>query len=131
MYKNETDIGKSLEILLPKHNLKRADIFIITKIATYNHGEKCMQSIKESLDSLKMNYVDLILIHWPGVKGFKQNDLKNSLKRKETWQSLEEAYRLGLTKLIGVSNYNIRQLNELLNYSKVRPHWLQVNTCEF
>ena len=90
-----------------------------------------MQSIKESLDSLKMNYVDLILIHWPGVKGFKQNDLKNSLKRKETWQSLEEAYRLGLTKLIGVSNYNIRQLNELLNYSKVRPHWLQVNTCEF
>ena len=126
MYKNEADIGQSLEILLPKHNLKREDIFLITKIATYNHGEKCMLSIKESLDSLRTKYVDLILIHWPGVKGCQQNDSKNSVKRKETWQLLEEAYRLGLTKLIGVSNYNIRQLSELLNYCQVRPLWLQV-----
>jgi len=152
VYKNESDIGRSLEILLPKYNLSRKDIFIITKIGTakyfqafsqinryqlifvlapYNQGEiKSLDSIKNSLKSLCVDYIDLVLIHWPGAKGFKLDDTIHLKLRIETWQALEAAYEQGLVKSIGVSNYNIRQLNELINYSTVKPHWLQVDRMQ-
>lgn len=128
MYKNESDIGQSFEILLPKHNLKRDDIFIITKIAPINHGEKCLESVKESLMNLKVSYIDLVLIHWPGTKGIKLNSPKQLANRKKTWATLESFVHSGIVKSIGVSNYNERQLKELFEYSNQKPQWLQVKS---
>ena len=85
-----------------------------------------MTSIHESLASLQTNFADLILIHWPGVKGLKLDDSTNLVKRLNTWKALEFALSEGLTKHIGVANYNVRQLTELLTYAKVKPQWLQV-----
>lgn len=95
-------------------------------IAPYNHGDKCLSSIQESLNKLKTNYIDLILIHWPGSKGLKPENAENSIKRRETWKCLEQAKEQGLVNLIGISNYNLKHLNELLIYSKIKPNWLQV-----
>ena len=67
-----------------------------------------------------------MLIHWPGVKGLKLNDENNLEKRKKTWETLQEFYLNGKIKLIGVSNYNVRHLNELLSYASIKPHFLQV-----
>lgn len=86
-----------------------------------------MASINESLAKLKTDYVDLILIHWPGAKGLQPENEKNPEIRKQTWLCLEQACQNKLTKYIGVSNYNIKHLNELLGYATIKPHWLQVN----
>ena len=85
-----------------------------------------MESILQSLQNLRTTYIDLILIHWPGVKGLQLNSPINQTRRQETWHVLEEAFEKGLVKLIGVSNYNIRQLNELFEYARIKPQWLQV-----
>lgn len=75
---------------------------------------------------MKTSYLDLVLIHWPGVKGLKPDDEMNSQIRMNTYQVLEEFYFNRVVKLIGVSNYNLRHLKELLQYSKVKPHIIQV-----
>ena len=95
--------------------------------ATCNHADKCADSLNKSLENLKTNYIDLVYIHWPGVKGLKLNDAKNLEMRKETWKVLEKYNSNGIVKWIGVSNYNLRHLNELMSYCTIKPHFLQVN----
>lgn len=96
--------------------------------ATYNHGENCEESIRTSLRELRTEYLDLVLIHWPGVKGLKLDDERNSELRKLTYEHLEKLYWDGTVKLIGVSNYTLKHLKELLAYAKVTPHLLQVKS---
>lgn len=68
-----------------------------------------------------------MLIHWPGVKGLKLDDEKNSELRRKTWEQLEILHSEGAVKYIGVSNYTIHHLNELLSHAKIVPHLLQVS----
>jgi methylglyoxal/glyoxal reductase len=68
------------------------------------------------------------LIHWPGTSNVKIDSPKNSLKRKETWKELETLQKLGKIKSIGVSNYTIEHLEELLSYCEIKP---VVNQVEF
>ncbi|RNA14709.1 glyoxal reductase-like [Brachionus plicatilis] len=109
-------------------NIKREDIFIITKIATYNHADKCYESILKSREDLGLDYIDMVLIHWPGVKGLKLDDQRNFDFRKKTYLELERAYNDGIIKSIGVSNYTIRHIQELFSYCSIKPQLLQ---CEF
>lgn len=99
VYGNEASIGEALV----QSNLPREELFITTKIWVDNMSKaKLIPSLKESLEKLKTDYVDLTLIHWPGAN-------KNV---KEYMQALLEAKSLGLTKKIGVSNFNIELLNK-------------------
>lgn len=75
--------------------------------------------------ALRVAYLDLVLIHWPGVKGLRLDDVKNAQLRQRTYTILEELHTKGLIKLIGVSNYTIRHLNELFAHCQVKPHLLQ------
>ncbi|CEF67508.1 Aldo/keto reductase subgroup family and NADP-dependent oxidoreductase domain-containing protein [Strongyloides ratti] len=128
-YGNEKAIGDALKILLQKYNLKRSDIFITTKVAPKFQGkDKCRKSILKSLEKLQTDYIDLVLIHWPGTANLSSDSIKNSKNRKESWQELEEFYRQNVVRSIGVSNYNIVHLEELLSYCKVKP---EVNQCEY
>ena len=90
----------------------------------------------ESIEKLKTPYLDLVLIHWPGVRGLDANDPKIRELRKESYQDLENLYSEGVVKSIGVSNYTIGHLQQLLNHCKVVPtvnqvfnNWLQF-VCE-
>lgn len=99
IYGNEASIGEALA----ESNLPREELFITTKIWVDNMSKaKLISSLKESLDKLKTDYVDLTLIHWPG----------NRENVEEYMKALLEAKSLGLTKQIGVSNFNIELLNK-------------------
>lgn len=125
-YRNEEDIGESLKVLLPKYGLKRSDIFITSKLAPVDQGQnKCREACLRSIDNLQTGYLDLYLIHWPGVQGKKHEDPDNRKLRFESWQEMEQLYNEGKLKAIGVSNYEQRHLEELLSQCTVRPAVLQ------
>jgi diketogulonate reductase-like aldo/keto reductase len=128
VYKNEANLGKIFGELLPKHGLKREDLFITTKVAMHNQGTgKCSESLEQSMADLQTNYLDLVLIHWPGVRGLKPEDAQNARLRQQTYSELETMHLAGQVRLVGISNYTIRHINELLGYCRVRPNLLQVS----
>jgi len=127
-YRNEKAIGNSLKDLLVKHNLKRSDIFITSKLDPQNHKFHVRESVEQSLKDLQTEYIDLFLIHWPGVSNLKTDDPKNKEYRSESWKIMEQLYDEGKLKSLGVSNYNINHMEELLSIARVHP---SVNQCEY
>jgi len=100
--------------------IRREDIFITTKLWNTRHGqEEVVPALRESLENLGLDFVDLYLIHWP-VSVDEQGNL-TSIDFTDTWKGMVEAQRLGLTRSIGVSNFNEAQLQKLLASSKVKP----------
>jgi len=75
---------------------------------------------------LQTSYVDLFLIHWPGVTKTPLDSPRNKELRNESWKAIEEYYEKGVCKLVGVSNYDIVHLEDLLLKCKIRPHVNQV-----
>lgn len=113
-YNNETDIGKALR----KSGIPREEIFITTKLWNSDHGyDAAIAAFNASLKRLDLSYVDLYLIHWP----------VESL-RNESWKALEKLLKDGKCRAIGVSNYMIWHLEELLNKSSTVP---VINQVEF
>ncbi|XP_018579939.1 aldose reductase-related protein 2-like [Anoplophora glabripennis] len=135
IYKNEAVIGRILKEWISSKKLKREDLFITTKLPMVamekNRVEKFM---KISLDRLQLDYVDLYLIHAPigtkdGVDGTPRTF--DTIQTAETdhiaiWKKMEEQVDAGRTKAIGLSNFNIRQINRILKFSKIKPACLQV-----
>ncbi len=116
-YGNEPMLGKSWK----KSGLKRDELFITTKIGVVNFGNaRTKRSFKDSLEHLKTDHVDLLLLHFPVP-----------LLRKGSWQALEEIRSAGQARSIGVSNYTIRHLEELKTYAKVMPAVNQVEMHVF
>jgi len=114
LYGNESEIGEALK----DTSIPREEIFLTTKVWNSDQGYKnTLSAFKKSLKRLKVEYVDLYLIHWP-VSGL----------RNDTWKALEEIYKSEKTRAIGVSNFTIRHLKELLEISETIP---MVNQIEF
>jgi diketogulonate reductase-like aldo/keto reductase len=78
------------------------------------------------MKNLRTSYLDMVLIHWPGVKGLKLEDPRNLELRRETYLALEKMYEEGFLKFIGVSNYTLKHLEELFTYCSIKPHLNQV-----
>lgn len=112
LYGNEADVGAAVRA----SGLAREDIFVTTKLWNSDHG-KALKAFEQSLSRLGLDYVDLYLIHWP-VHGL----------RGAAWQTLEKLYEQGRCKAIGVSNYTVRHLKELLAGCRIPP---MVNQVEF
>ena len=126
VYKNHAKIAKTLRECLPKLGLTRSDIWLTSKLAPKDHGEKrCEEAIGNILRDLDTDYLDLLLIHWPGVQRLEVTDPQNRILRQESWRVLERFYRDGKLRSIGVSNYTQRHLEELLDHCEVAPHVLQ------
>ncbi len=111
-YHNEGGVGKAIA----QSDLEREDVFVTTKLWNDDHDDP-RKALNESLDKLGMDYVDLWLMHWP-VEG----------KRNDTWEEMIELYEEGKCRAIGVSNFTIRHLKELLDETDVVP---AVNQVEF
>lgn len=100
-------------------------------LAPTDQGTKAYVALERSLRNLDCDYLDLYLIHWPGVQGIRSEERNNSLLRGESWQQLARAAKDGLTRNIGVSNYNVKHMTELLkNDHGVKPAVNQVNKTE-
>ncbi|KAI5641335.1 aldo/keto reductase family domain-containing protein [Phthorimaea operculella] len=128
VYSNESYLKKAFQTLLPKYGLERSDIFVTTKLAPSNHGgpEVVIPAINKSLENLGLEHVDLYLVHFPGTSKLRAEDPRNKEIRAETWASMEEVYDQGLANAIGVSNFNVRHLQELLTNHCVVPAVNQV-----
>lgn len=114
LYDNEAEVGAAIR----KSGIAREEIFVTTKIWNDRHGyAEAKEAIQESLDRLNIDYVDMMLIHWPCPK---QN------KFVETWRAFEEVLQTGLVRGIGVSNFNRHHLEQLLEHSQVTPALNQV-----
>lgn len=105
-YNNEQFIGQAIK----ESGVSREDIFLTTKIYIENMGYKLIDSFEESLKKLQTNYVDLLLIHFPVT-----------VSRRPSWRWMEGINKSGRAKNIGVSNYMINHLEELLRECEVRP----------
>ena len=114
IYGNESDVGQAIL----DSGIARSAVFVTTKLWNQQHGyESALRALERSLQLLKMEYVDLYLVHWP-VAG----------KRHESWRALEKLKADGRAKSIGVSNYTVHHLQDLLSRSKTVP---AVNQVEF
>lgn len=107
LYKNEAEVGEALHQL----GAPRDQLFITTKIAEVNQGyQRTIDSFKESLRKLQLDAVNLLLIHWPTEKYF-----------FDTWRALEDLKQAGLTRSIGVSNYQMIHLQYLTTQAREMP----------
>lgn len=114
MYQNEEEIGKAIE----ESNVPREELFITSKVWNTNQGyDSTLQSFEKSLKKLQTDYLDLYLIHWP-VSG----------KYLDTWKALEKIYKEGRVKAIGVSNFLIHHLQDVINNCEIIP---MINQVEF
>ncbi|XP_059818657.1 glyoxal reductase-like [Hypanus sabinus] len=125
VYQNEADIGRALRELLPRHGLSRQDLFITSKLSPRDHGQEAEAGCQRSLEALDCQYLDLYLIHWPAKQGCKSEDARHPAWRGESWQAMERLYDAGAFRAIGVSNYTVGHLRELLAGCRVRPAVLQ------
>ena len=114
VYGNEQDVGLALR----ESGLPREEVFVTTKLWNSDHGyDSTIRACEESLRRLGLKYLDLYLVHWP-VSGV----------RNESWRAMEKLLRDGKCRAIGVSNYTINHLNDLLASSNTIP---AVNQVEF
>ena len=119
-YKNEVEVGKGIKRAIDEGIVKREDLFVITK-CSLTEKEDPEKALKASLERLNLSYVDLYLDHWPSGKCYTGKiDLK-LISIKEFWPKMESLVEKGLTKSIGVSNYNVQNLLNILSICKIKP----------
>src|SRR3954469_6705916 len=116
IYGNEEGVGKAIA----ESNVPREELFVTTKLWNGDQGyESALTAFETSMDKLGLDYLDLYLIHWPvPSKGL----------YLETWKALEKLYKDGRVRAIGVSNFNVNHLEDLLANCEIKP---MVNQVEY
>lgn len=137
VYLNEIAIGRALKKWMDANKIKREDIYITTKLPPPANRPSCVEkTLRKSLNDLQLSYVDMYLIHTPFAvletdADFKRDDhgdiiIDTTTDHIEIWKKMEEMVEFGLTKSIGISNFNKKQVQKLLDNSKIKPSNLQV-----
>jgi 2,5-diketo-D-gluconate reductase A len=116
VYENEEAVGAGIK----KSGINREELFVTSKIWVDDYGyEKGKKAFQTSLDKLGLDYLDLYLLHRP------RGDIKGA------WQALEELYKEGKIRAIGVSNFEAKHLDELLSYVNINPAVNQIESHAF
>ncbi|MFE4142068.1 aldo/keto reductase [Peribacillus sp. YIM B13472] len=116
IYENEEGVGQGIREGIKEAGISREDLFVTSKVWNADLGyESAIAAYEKSLKKLGLEYLDLYLIHWP-VEG----------KYKEAWRALETLYKEGKVKAIGVSNFQIHHLTDLMEDAEVKPMVNQV-----
>lgn len=145
-YQNEGEVGDAVADFLKQNpSVSRKDIFICTKVWNHLHEpDEVKWSFEDSLKKLKTDYIDLYLVHWP-IAAEKDDkympklgaDGKYIIKKdltenpEPTWRAMEELYKSGKAKAIGVSNWTIEGLKKLLAFAEVKPAVNQIEIHPF
>lgn len=112
-YFNEEEVGAAIE----KSGIPREEIFLTSKVWLEYYGyEECRKSVEESLNKLKTDYIDLMLLHQPFSDYY------------GAWRALEDLYEEGKLRAIGISNFYPDRLVDLASFSRIRPMVNQVET---
>ena len=122
-YGNEEGVGKAIR----ESGIDRNKLFVTTKVkAELKDYKKAKKSIDESLEKLNIGYIDLILIHCPQPWMLFRGKRRFFKENIEVWKALEEAYKEGKVKAIGVSNFLIDDLENIMNNCEIKPMVNQV-----
>lgn len=133
-YQTERPLGEAIDKAISMGFVKsRGELFITSKLwCSDAHPDRVMGALQTTLRNLQMEYVDLYLIHWPvSIKPgpfeipFPKDDIME-FDMRSVWEVMEECYRLGLAKSIGVSNFSCKKLELLLSFAKIPPAVNQV-----
>ena len=117
-YGNEEGVGQGIR----ESGLKREDVFITSKIkAEIKSYKKAKASIDESLKKLGVDYIDLMLIHCPQPWALFRGPFKYYKQNIQVWKAMEEAYKEGKLKAIGVSNFLVKDLENIINNCEIKP----------
>jgi diketogulonate reductase-like aldo/keto reductase len=112
IYENEASVGKAIK----ESGIPREEIFITTKVWNTDQGyQSTLNAFDESRKVLGVDYVDMYLVHWPVIGRY-----------VETWKALEKLYKDGIVRAIGVSNFKIHNLQDILDICEVKPVLNQV-----
>jgi alcohol dehydrogenase (NADP+) len=140
IYGNEHEIGQAISDAISHNETTRDELWITSKLWNNRHKKVDIQpTIEITLDSLKLEYLDLYLIHWPvalvNEVNYPQNgnemlDLKH-IPLTETWQGMIALKDKQLTKHIGVSNFSIKKINQLIIETGICPEVLQLELHPF
>ncbi|ASS73655.1 aldo/keto reductase [Tumebacillus algifaecis] len=118
IYANESGVGQGIREGIQATGITREDLFITSKVWNSDLGyDSTLKAYEASLQKLGLEYLDLYLIHWP-VQG----------KYKDAWRALETLYKEGRVKAIGVSNFQIHHLEDLLKDAEIKP---MINQVEY
>ncbi len=113
IYGNEKEVGLGIKA----SDVNREDIFITSKVWNdVSNYEETLAAFEETISKLDTDYLDLYLIHWPGTVE----------RDREVWSALEYLYNEGKVKAIGVSNFDVAHLDDLLEVAKIAPMVNQV-----
>lgn len=136
IYRNERAVGHAIKESFVENTVKREDLFICSKLWNTCHKPDLVRaSLKKSLDDLGLKYLDLYLIHWPMgyLEGgeFHPKDengkiLFSDVDYVKTWKALEDCVDEGLTRSIGLSNFNSKQIQRILDEARIKPSVVQV-----
>lgn len=111
MYGNEAEVGAALKRAFAAGLVRREDVFITTKLWNSDHGyDEALRGFDASLRRLGFDQIDLFLLHWPVPE-----------RRLDSWRALEKIIGEGRCRAIGVSNYMVHHLEELMSRAKVLP----------
>ncbi|XP_039965022.1 aldo-keto reductase family 1 member A1-like [Bactrocera neohumeralis] len=137
-YNNQSDVGDVLTAWLKGNKIRREELFIVTNLpVSNNRPHEVEDTLKESLKKLKLDYVDLYLVEAPfaikmeNEEVFKRDSAGNALLEEATdhvaiWEIMEELMSTGLTKSIGLGNFNVDQIQHIVETRKMIPHVLQI-----
>jgi len=132
IYENEAEVGEGYKAKMDDGTVKREDLFIVSKLWDNAHTpSEVVPALKNTLSDLGLTYLDLYLIHWP--ISFKPSEqlcprdsngqlmYDNEIDLADTWKEMEKCVALGLTKSIGISNFNTQQIENILKSCTIKP----------
>jgi len=144
-YGNEIEVGKGIKNAIAAGIVKREDLWITSKLwNTFHEAQHVKPACEKSLNDLGLEYLDLYLIHFPIALKYVPFDLRYppewfhdpdadnpkmepiEVSTYETWRAMEKLVTEGLVKNIGLSNYNLQGIREVVSYAKIKPAVLQI-----
>ena len=125
-YSNEKEVGEAVNRAINDKIIERKDVSIMTKI-WFTDKHRPEESLQQQLKLLNLSYVDIYLDHWP-FNTYVVDGKTYNVPTQVFWRNMEGLVKKGLTKSIGVSNYNVQSLMDLLSYCEIKP---VVNQVEY